>query len=108
VGRSAKIHVLARAESRVARFFLYFMYQNEGKFTKLPLNYPMALKYGHNTFQMAIEYTNFFLSMALLNLPTFFFPRPSKIYQNLDFWFENIPSGNPGRKYVNGGFDQNP
>jgi hypothetical protein len=26
----------------------------------------------------------------------------------LDFWFENIPSGNPGRKYVNGGFDQNP
>jgi hypothetical protein len=21
--------------------------------------------------------------------------RPSKIYQNLDFWFENIPSGNP-------------
>jgi hypothetical protein len=21
---------------------------------------------------------------------------PSKIYPNLDFWFENIPSGNPG------------
>jgi hypothetical protein len=22
--------------------------------------------------------------------------RPSKIYPNLDFWFENKPSGNPG------------
>jgi hypothetical protein len=22
--------------------------------------------------------------------------RPSKNYPNLDFWFENIPSGNPG------------
>jgi hypothetical protein len=23
-------------------------------------------------------------------------PRPSKIYQDWDFWYENIPSGNPG------------
>jgi hypothetical protein len=22
--------------------------------------------------------------------------RPSKVYPNLDFWFENKPSGNPG------------
>jgi hypothetical protein len=22
--------------------------------------------------------------------------RPSKSYPNLDFWFENVPSGNPG------------
>jgi hypothetical protein len=34
---------------------------------------------------MAKEYTNFFI------------PRHPKIYQNLDFWFENIPSGNPDR-----------
>jgi hypothetical protein len=36
---------------------------------------------------MAIEYTNLFQSMTLQNLP------------NLGFlvWFENIPSGNPGR-----------
>jgi hypothetical protein len=33
---------------------------------------------------MTIDYTNFF-----------FIPRPSKIYPNLDFGFENIPSGNP-------------
>jgi hypothetical protein len=29
----------------------------------------------------------------------FSLPRPSQIYQNWDFWFENIPSGNPGRYY---------
>jgi hypothetical protein len=32
------------------------------------------------------------------NTPTFSIPRPSKIYPNLDFWFEDIPSGNPGRR----------
>jgi hypothetical protein len=37
-------------------------------------------------FQMTIEYTNFFI------------PRPSKIYPTLDFWLENIPSGNPGER----------
>jgi predicted metalloenzyme YecM len=30
------------------------------------------------------------------NIPTLPIPRPSKIYPNLDFWFENMPSGNPG------------
>jgi hypothetical protein len=29
-------------------------------------------------------------------MPTFFIPKPSKIYPNLDFCFENIPSGKPG------------
>jgi hypothetical protein len=29
-------------------------------------------------------------------MPTFFTPRPSIIKPNLDFWFENIPSGNSG------------
>jgi hypothetical protein len=57
------------------------------KYTKLPLNYPVAIKYikwakyipnGHNTYQ------------------TSFTARDSKIYPNLNFWFENIPSGNPG------------
>jgi hypothetical protein len=28
------------------------------------------------------------------------FSRPSKIYQNWDFWLENTPSGNPGDMYV--------
>jgi hypothetical protein len=30
-----------------------------------------------------------------VNIPTLSITRPSKIYPNWDFWFENIPSGNP-------------
>jgi hypothetical protein len=30
-----------------------------------------------------------------INMPTFSILRPSKIYPNWDFWFENIASGNP-------------
>jgi hypothetical protein len=29
------------------------------------------------------------------NIPTFSIPKPFKIYQYWDFWFENKPSGNP-------------
>jgi hypothetical protein len=29
------------------------------------------------------------------NIPAFSILRPSKIYPNWDFWFENKPSGNP-------------
>jgi hypothetical protein len=29
------------------------------------------------------------------NIPTSSIVRPSKIYPNWNFWFENIPSGNP-------------
>jgi hypothetical protein len=29
------------------------------------------------------------------NIPTCSIPRPSKIYPNWDFWYANIPSGNP-------------
>jgi hypothetical protein len=41
---------------------------------------------------MAIKYTN----MATSSIA-----RPSKIYPNWDFWFENVPSGNPGRESLN-------
>jgi hypothetical protein len=30
------------------------------------------------------------------NITTFSIPKPSKIFPNWDFWYENIPSGNPG------------
>jgi hypothetical protein len=30
------------------------------------------------------------------NIPTSSIASPSKIYSNKDFWFENMPSGNPG------------
>jgi hypothetical protein len=55
------------------------MYQNEGKYTKLPLNYQMTIK----------------CTKQLKNIPTLSIPRPSKIYPNWYFWFENMPSGNP-------------
>jgi hypothetical protein len=32
-------------------------------------------------------------------IPTFSNPRSSKIYPNWDFWFENIPSGNPASQW---------
>jgi hypothetical protein len=31
-------------------------------------------------------------------MPTFYIPRHSKIYPNLDSWFENKPSGNPAQQ----------
>jgi hypothetical protein len=31
-----------------------------------------------------------------IKIPTYSIARPSKIYPNKDFWFENIPSGNTG------------
>jgi hypothetical protein len=41
---------------------------------------------GRNIFQVTI---------GRIYIPTYFFiPRPSKIYPNLDFGFENIPSDN--------------
>jgi hypothetical protein len=39
---------------------------------------------------MVIKFTEW-----IYNIPTSSIVRPSKIYPNLDFLFENIPSGNP-------------
>jgi hypothetical protein len=39
-------------------------------------------------YQLAVIYCK-----QALNILTFYIPRPSKIYQNWDFWFENVPSG---------------
>jgi hypothetical protein len=44
-----------------------------------------------NLYQMAVKYSKW-----SKNIPTFSIPKPSKIYPNCDFWFENKPSGNPG------------
>jgi hypothetical protein len=53
--------------------------------------YPIATKLpkGHKIYQMAVIYSKW--PPTILNI---FIPRPSKIYPNLDFWFENLPSGN--------------
>jgi hypothetical protein len=62
------------------QIFIYLIYQNGGKIYQTATKLPN----GRKIYQMAIEYTNFFI------------PRPFKIYPNLNFRFENIPSGNPG------------
>jgi hypothetical protein len=68
--------------TRVARFFLVPCTKtgenmpNYHKIYQMPIKvYQMAVKK-----QMSIKYT---------------LQRPSKIYQNCEFWSENIPSGNP-------------
>jgi hypothetical protein len=49
------------------QIFLDTIYQNGGKYTKLPLNYQMAIKIPNicKIFQMGIENTNLFNSKAL-------------------------------------------
>jgi hypothetical protein len=37
-------------------------------------------------------------------MTTFYIPRPSQIYPNLDFWYEKKPSGNPALKLGNDAF----
>jgi hypothetical protein len=68
---------LCRVYSRVARFFL-------AQHTKT-----------EKIFQMAIKYTRW-----PQNIPTSAITRPSKIYPNWDFRFENVPSGNLGLQSV--------
>jgi hypothetical protein len=62
---------------RVARFFNNTPKQE--KDTELPQNIPN----GYEIYQMSVKYTNIFFAI------------PSKMYSNLDFWFETKPSGNP-------------
>jgi hypothetical protein len=56
--------------------------------------YQMAIKLpnGHKIYQMFIIYSKW-----PLNIPIFSISRTSKNYPKWDFWFENIPSGNPAR-----------
>jgi hypothetical protein len=56
------------------------------KYTKITTTLPN----GHKTYQMGVKYTK-----RRWNIPTFSILRPSKIYPNWDFWFENVPSCNP-------------
>jgi hypothetical protein len=61
-------------------FSLYNIPKRE-KYTKWPLNVPNGHKIQH-------------LDKIIQKIPASSIARPSKIYTNLDFWFENIPSGN--------------
>jgi hypothetical protein len=80
------------ALTKVARFFLAQytktgeIHQTFTKYTKRPYNIPN----GRKTFKRAKIYTNIFLSKALHKYPIWY------------FWYENLPSGNPGANTLTG------
>jgi hypothetical protein len=45
------------------------------------------------------------MNQMAIQLPTYSIARPSKIYPRWNFWFENMPSGNP--ETGGGGEDRN-
>jgi hypothetical protein len=65
---------------RVACFFLQ-------QFTRTGKKNPN----GHKRYQMALKYFK-----LQWNIATYYFSKPPRMYPYLDFWSENIPSGNPG------------
>jgi hypothetical protein len=58
---------------------------------------------GHQTYQITIKCTklpqhipnDFQIYQMAKKFSKFFIARLSKMYENRDFWYENIPSGNP-------------
>jgi hypothetical protein len=68
--------------------FYWYMIPKPEKWTKWAQNVPNC----HKISPMSAKY-----SKRPQNIFTFSNQRPSKIYPNWDFWFQNKPSGNPGR-----------
>jgi hypothetical protein len=66
-----------------------FSWHNIPKQGKISQTAP-KLPNSHNIYEMAVIYFKW-----PHNVPTFSIPRPSKIDPNWDFWYENMPSGNP-------------
>jgi hypothetical protein len=69
------------------QIFLGTKYQNREKYQITTKDTKMSIKY--------TEYPLKRPNVHKIYLPYIFHSKPSKIYPNLDFWFENIPSGNP-------------
>jgi hypothetical protein len=82
-------HFFSSSFVRVARFILIKhtkngkIYQMTITYIKWPCNIPKYTKVPQN------------IPKGHKNIPTSFSERPSKIYPNRDFGFENVPSGNP-------------
>jgi hypothetical protein len=87
--KNSSVHTGPGDGCRVARFFLMHdtkagkMYQMNTKRSKSSRNIPNVRK----VLQTATNYSNI--------LPSWYV-RSSKFFPNLDFWFENKSSGNPG------------
>jgi hypothetical protein len=69
--------------SRVARFYLV-------QHTKTVKTYKITTKCTKWLYNIS--------NVHICNITTSSIEKTSKIYPNLDFWFENIPSGNPDRQ----------
>jgi hypothetical protein len=69
------------------QIFLVTTNQKGRKYIKIAIQYQMAIKYAH---QNGNKDTKLPLNTYTKIL------YPFKIYQNWPFWYENIPSGNPG------------
>jgi hypothetical protein len=81
-------HVERREKSRVARAFLVHL-------TKMKKTYQTD----HKIYQNGIECTKWPQSTKwAYNISKYSFTRPSNVCKNWNFWFESIPSGNPGEK----------
>jgi hypothetical protein len=70
------------------QIFLSTKYQNWKIYTKLP----WTITNSHKIYQMAVQYTKWPWNIGT----NIFHCKTLKIYPNWHFWFENIPSGNPG------------
>jgi hypothetical protein len=96
----------------VARFFLgrntktaqnvpneHKMYKMNTKCTKLTQNVPNQRKMHQNRTKCTKSTQNapndHKIFRTAIKISTFSYLRPSKIYPNRDFWFEDKPSGNP-------------
>jgi hypothetical protein len=78
--------------SQGCQIFLGTTYQNRENIPKQPQNIPN----GHKIYAIAVKYVDQ-VDIEFTNI--FFIARQSKISPNWDFWFENIPSGNPGASH---------
>jgi hypothetical protein len=73
------------------QIFLRTKYQN-GK--NMPNSHDLHLPNVHKKYNKRPKMDQ--VSIKYIHQPTSSIARHSKIYPNLDFWFENKPSGNPG------------
>jgi hypothetical protein len=71
-------------QEQCCQIFLGAAYQNR---KNVPNN--------HKIYQMVTKYTEWLYNRPKCRKISSL-ARPSKIYPNMDFWFENMPSGNPG------------
>jgi hypothetical protein len=82
--------------------FSWYNIPQPQKYSKIQIIYQISINitHFHNTHQMT--------KCTIQTFTKFFTSRPHLNTKNWDFWYANIPSGNPAIKYIlNGHFDSN-